>query len=74
MASFAERMTGAAKLDVHVYEEVEADTGATGQAMGVVLLAVWLVGSDRLAWVLEALAGSLSAVLRRCSGGSPGPF
>ena len=39
MASFAERMTGAAKLDVHVYEEVEADTGATGQAMGVVLLA-----------------------------------
>ena len=39
MASFAERITGAAKLDVHVYEEVEADTGATGQAMGVVLLA-----------------------------------
>ena len=38
MASFTERMIGAAKLDVHVYEEVEADTGATGQAMGVVLL------------------------------------
>ena len=31
-------MIGAAKLDVHVYEEVEADTSATGQAMGVVLL------------------------------------
>ena len=31
-------MIGAAKLDVRVYEEVEADTGATGQAMGVVLL------------------------------------
>jgi hypothetical protein len=31
-------MIGAAKLDVQVYEEVEADTGATGQAMGVVLL------------------------------------
>ncbi len=39
MASFTERMMGAAKLDVHVYEEVEADTSATGQAMGVVLLA-----------------------------------
>ncbi len=31
-------MIGAAKLDVQVYEEVEADTGATRQAMGVVLL------------------------------------
>ncbi len=39
MASFTERMMGAAKLDVQVYEEVEADTSATGQAMGVVLLA-----------------------------------
>ena len=39
MASFTERMIGAAKLDVHVYEEVETDTGATSQAMGVVLLA-----------------------------------
>ncbi len=38
MASFTERMIGAAKLDVQVYEEVEADTGATRQAMGVVLL------------------------------------
>ena len=38
MASFTERMIGAAKLDVQVYEEVEVDTGATGQAMGVVLL------------------------------------
>jgi len=39
LASFTERMIGAAKLDVHVYEEVEADTRATGQATGVVLLA-----------------------------------
>ena len=38
MANFTDRMVGAAKLDVGVYEEVEADTGATGQAMGVVLL------------------------------------
>ncbi len=38
MATFTERMIGAAKLDVRIYEEVEADTGATRQAMGVVLL------------------------------------
>ncbi len=31
-------MIGAARLDVRTYEEVEADTGATSQAMGVVLL------------------------------------
>lgn len=35
-------------LDVGVYEEVEADTGATGQAMGVVLL--------------SSLAGGIGAV------------
>ena len=38
MASFKERMIGAARFDVHVYEEVEGDSGATGEAMGVVLL------------------------------------
>ena len=39
MTSFTDRMIGAAKLDVRIYEEVEGDTNATGQAMGVVLLA-----------------------------------
>ncbi len=38
MSTFAERMIGAAKLDVPTYEEVEADTTATTQAMAVVLL------------------------------------
>ena len=38
MATFKERMIGAARFDVHVYEEVEGDSGATGEAMGVVLL------------------------------------
>ena len=38
MASFVQRMVGAAKLNVATYEEVEADTGATGQALVVVLL------------------------------------
>jgi len=38
MESFTNRMIRAAKLDVNLYEEVEADKGATGQAMGVVIL------------------------------------
>ncbi len=38
MASIQERMIRAAKLDVQLYEEVEADQGAMGQAMGVVVL------------------------------------
>jgi hypothetical protein len=38
MATFAERLVGAARLDVAVYEEVEADENATGQALAVVLL------------------------------------
>jgi hypothetical protein len=35
MASFTERMIGAAKLEVPIYEEVEHDQNATGQAMAV---------------------------------------
>jgi hypothetical protein len=38
MASFTERMIRAAKLDVNLYEEVEADKNAMGQAMGAVIL------------------------------------
>ncbi len=38
MSSFTGRMIGAAKLDVAIYEEVEADTTATGQALLVVVL------------------------------------
>jgi len=38
MASITDRMIRAAKLDVTLYEEVEADKGAMGQAMGIVVL------------------------------------
>ena len=41
MASFQDRIIRAAKLDVNLYEEVEADKGALGQAMGVVVLSAW---------------------------------
>ena len=57
MASFTERMIGAAKLDVRVYEEVEADTGATGQAMGVVLLSSLAGGIGTLGLGAGGLGG-----------------
>ena len=38
MATFIQRIIGAAKLSARTYEEVEADTTALGQAMGVVVL------------------------------------
>ena len=38
MTVFKDRIIRAAKLDVNLYEEVEADRGALGQAMGVVVL------------------------------------
>ena len=46
------RMIGAAKLDIATYEEVEADTSATRQAMVVVVLvalATGIASSDRAA-------------------------
>ncbi len=39
MRSITDRMVGAARLDIDTYEEVEADTTATGQASIVVALA-----------------------------------
>jgi hypothetical protein len=39
MTTFPRRLLGAAVLDRRIYEEVEADGRATGQAVGVVLLA-----------------------------------
>ncbi|MES1944678.1 hypothetical protein PC39_11202 [Salinisphaera sp. PC39] len=51
MASFTERMLGAAKLDPATYEEVEADRGATLHAMGVVVLAALATGIGAIAQV-----------------------
>lgn len=44
MASFGERMLGAARLQAATYEEVEADTSATGQALAVVVLSATAAG------------------------------
>ena len=44
MGSLSERMIRAAKLDASLYEEVEADRGALGQATAVVVLASLAAG------------------------------
>lgn len=56
MATFLQRMIGAARLDVHTYEEVEADRNATIQAAGVIVLAAAATGVGVL------LAGKVVAV------------
>ena len=65
MASFVERMIGAAKLSVPTYEEVENDPGATGQALLVVVLSSLASGvalrgeggQGFIAGLISALAG-----------------
>jgi hypothetical protein len=44
MATFVERMVGAAKLNVPIIEEIEADKDATMPALGVVVLAAIAAG------------------------------
>ena len=66
MADLTDRMIRAAKLDIHLYEEVEADKQAMGQAMTAVILssvaagvgAISGVGVSGLLWgTFAALAG-----------------
>jgi hypothetical protein len=59
VTSFTTRIIRAAKLDVQVYEEVEADVGATGQAMGVVLLTSLASGIG----VVGLSTGGLSGII-----------
>jgi len=42
--TFLQRLIGAAALDAAIYEEVEADTTATGQAMAIVVLSSLAAG------------------------------
>ena len=53
MTSFKDRIIRAAKLDVNLYEEVEADKGALSQAMVVVVLSGIAagIGSIERAWL-----------------------
>ena len=64
MASFTDRMIGAAKLEVKTYEEIEHDESALGQAMAVVALSVIAsgIGSAGLGG-LRGIIGALIAAL-----------
>ena len=42
--SMVDRMIRASRLDVHIFEEVEADTSATRQALSVVFLVALATG------------------------------
>ena len=65
MSTFAERMIGAATLDVQTYEEVEADTTATTQAMAVVVLSSIAQGIGFLTQggVLGFVVGAVGALI-----------
>jgi hypothetical protein len=65
MSSFTRRMVRAAKLDVNLYEEVEADKQAMGQAMGVVVLASLAagIGSVGTTGISGLLLGTVSALI-----------
>jgi hypothetical protein len=65
MASFKDRIIRAAKLDANVYEEVEADTGAMGQAMGVVILSSVAAGIGAIAraGISGILLGTIFALI-----------
>jgi hypothetical protein len=57
MTGMKNRIIRAARLDVQLYEEVEADRGATGQAMGVVVM------SSIAAGVGSAASGGLGGIV-----------
>ncbi len=65
MASMVDRMIRAAKLDAQLYEEVEADKGTLGQAMGVVVLASVAggVGGGHLGGFSGILIGTVGALI-----------
>ncbi len=65
MADFKDRIIRAAKLDVNLYEEVEADKTAMRQAMGVVVLSSVAAGIGTIArgGLGGILAGTVAALI-----------
>jgi hypothetical protein len=61
--SMTARMIGAARFDVHVYEEVEADGSATGQAAGVVAIVALCSAIGGIGAGAQAAIGGLLAAL-----------
>lgn len=68
MADFGDRIVRAAKLDPTVYEEVEADKGAMGQAMAAVVLSSVAAGVGVIAWVGlgGVVMGAIGALIGWC--------
>ena len=62
MASFTERIVGAASLNPRTYEEVEADKSSMGQAMTIVFLSSIAAGFGTGEGILAGIAGSLMAL------------
>ena len=62
--SMVDRMVGACRLDVHIFEEVEADTSATRQALSVVALVALATGIASLgtAGLSGLFAGAVIAI------------
>ena len=65
MQNYIDRMVRAAKLDINLYEEVEADKGAMGQAMGVVVLSSIAagIGSIGTIGVKGIIIGAITALI-----------
>ena len=65
MATIQDRVIRAAKLDVQLYEEVEADQDATGQAMAVVVLSAVAAGIGSLGsgGLLGIVVGAIAALV-----------
>jgi hypothetical protein len=65
MATFTQRMIGAARLDAATYEEVEADSRANGQAVAVVVLSAVAagIGGAGAAGLKGAVFGLVSALV-----------
>jgi hypothetical protein len=65
MATIQDRVIRAAKLDVQLYEEVEADRDAMGQAMAVVVLSAVAagIGSLGIGGLLGIVVGTIAALV-----------
>ena len=66
--TFAERVVGALKLDANTFEDIERDTTAMGQAVGIISLAaaasslgsIWTLGFGRIIFaILISICGYL---------------
>ena len=65
MQNYIDRIIRATKLDINLYEEVEADKGAMGQAMGVVVLSSIAagIGSIGTIGVKGIIIGAITALI-----------